>query len=681
MKALIFYITIFDLQYLIFSIVPLWNFEKTAINLTLPYSDTFTKKLYDKQLTLNKTIIRSKDSISLKNIITIINNQNQLIITNKDWDNIESFYEYDNNYYICPKGKYNMNKCYRSYNNEVKCDELSYINDNNQEWELKCFAHYNHNLITAFYLNTSIKIQSYNFIKPKWMGNFTIHEGLLDFKWTTDTVSTNKYLIFAIGMNGEEIDLFLTYTTYNGNEGFTVESIKTNKVYKSLTYKHACFKNDNLYFITYNNKEFISGFKTLEEKITESYFDNIKMNINENSPLKFYDEITINKINFIEESQYVYYNISTDKNETYYGIIDIESNKIIYNTNKELSVFKPFSSSSMLAISGSSAYLICTFNDGNKCIYKCDNNNPLIDTTKPNSCGNVCSNFTLIPENICIESCNENIYTIKDNQCGLCKDIDKENPFKVINTTGCIKEKPENSYYVKEKLNLIACDEGYIFENGICKQKFTCDDKCKTCKDEPKEGNQNCLFCKDENDFLQEGNCINECTEGFYDVGNKTCLKCDGICKTCEINSNNCKSCIDGKYLENNTCIDCHEKCQTCEKGGEDENQNCLTCKYNDTYLINADGYNKNCVENCSDYNLTFENKFCVNITNSSSDDSGKQGESSNEKPNYMVMIFFILIAILLIVLILIFFKRCHRKNDLDLMDNIKTELKDKIVD
>jgi len=48
MKKLIFYIVIFDLQYLIFSIVPLWNFEKTAINLTLPYNETFTQTLYEK---------------------------------------------------------------------------------------------------------------------------------------------------------------------------------------------------------------------------------------------------------------------------------------------------------------------------------------------------------------------------------------------------------------------------------------------------------------------------------------------------------------------------------------------------------------------------------------------------------------------------------------------------------
>ena len=620
MKAIIFYITIFDLQYLILSIVPLWNFEKTAINLTLPYSDTFTKILYEKQLILNKTIILSKDRISQNKIITIFNKQSQFIITNKDWDNIESFYEYDNNYYICPKGKYNMYKCYKQGNNEVNCEEKSYNSDtgDNKEWELKCYYHYNYKLITVFYLNKKFSIKSFSLDDPPWKGDINIHEGLLDFNWTTNATQENNYMMFAIGINGQNIDLFLLNFIYSDSKKeFSYHDNKNKTVTQCLTYKHACFNNDSLYFITYNNTQFISGFTKLNGNVTEGNFDKIKMNINETSPLNFYDEITINKINFIEESQYVYYNISTNKNETYYGIIDIESNKVIYNTNKKLSVFKPFSNSSMLAISGSSAYLICTFksNDSNKCIYKCDNNDTLIDTTKPNSCGNVCSNYTLIPENICIDSCDENIFTIKDNnQCGLCKDIDKKNPFKVINTTECIKEKPENSYYVNEKLYLIACDEGYIFENGICKQNITCDDKCKTCKEEPKEGNQNCLSCKDENDFLQEGNCINKCTDGFYDVGNKTCSKCNETCKTCEINSNNCTSCIDGKYLENNTCIN-----------------------------------------------------------NSSSNDNGEQ-------PDYMIIIFFILIAILLIVIILIICKRCYRKNDKDLMDNINTELKDTII-
>ena len=590
---------------------------------------------------MQKNIIKSENSIIQNNNITIINGENKLIIENKDWDNIESFYEYDNNYYICPKGKYYMHKCYKD--NKVKCDEIKHDIINNREWELKCFYHDKYFLVTNFYLNTNIKIKSYNLSKTEWNVGFEIHEGLLDFNWTTKAINNKYYKIFAIGMNGEKIDLFFGDISYDDNK-FSTGSISTKNIYQSLTYQHACFIKNRLYFITYNNTTFISGFTTLNEEVTQNNFYSINMTINENSPLNFYDEITINKINFIEESQYVYYNISTNKSETYYGIIDIESNKVIYNTNKKISEFKPFSKSSMLAISGSSAYLICTFKnkDSKECLYKCDNNNPLIDTTNPNSCGNNCSNYILMPENICIESCDENIFTTKDKQCGLCKDIDEKNKYKVVNTSGCIEAKPENSYFVNEKLKLIACKERYIFENGICKKNFTCHEKCKECRDEPIEGNQNCLSCKDDNDVLQEGNCINKCNDGYYEDSNKTCLKCD-------------------------------ENCKTCKEGADGENQNCLTCKENTPYLINADGYNKNCVNNCLEYNLTLENNLCVNKNDSQSE--------SNEHPNYMILLFFLLLIVLMTILLLIMLKRRCIKNDQDLMNDINTELNNKIVD
>ena len=120
----------------------------------------------------------------------------------------------------------------------------------------------------------------------------------------------------------------------------------------------------------------------------------------------------------------------------------------------------------MLAFSYSSAYLICTFKDNeNKCIYKCDNNNnPLIDTTNPNSCGNEYTKYILKPGNICIESCEENIFILKDSkECILCKDINENNPYRVINTSECIEKMPENSYFENEKLYLIACNEGYFY--------------------------------------------------------------------------------------------------------------------------------------------------------------------------------------------------------------------------
>jgi hypothetical protein len=79
----------------------------------------------------------------------------------------------------------------------------------------------------------------------------------------------------------------LVDTFYSENTGFSKGNVRKKKVYTSLTYKHACFNNDNLYFITYNNTTFISGFTKLNEKVTQDTFNNINFNINENSFFKF----------------------------------------------------------------------------------------------------------------------------------------------------------------------------------------------------------------------------------------------------------------------------------------------------------------------------------------------------------------------------------------------------------
>ena len=158
-------------------------------------------------------------------------------------------------------------------------------------------------------------------------------------------------------------------------------------------------------------------------------------------------------------------------------------------------------------------------------------------------------------------------------------------------------------------------------------------------------------------------------------------MKCDENCVTCEKKANNCISCKDGKYLndENKTCINCHNNCKTCVEGEKDGNQNCLTCKENVPYLIKAEGYNKNCVDNCSKFNLSLENNFCVKKNDTDNDND--TDDNNNEQTDYMLWIFILLMTILLIVLALFIYKRFYRKNDQDLMDNNNCELKDKIVD
>ena len=106
-----------------------------------------------------------------------------------------------------------------------------------------------------------------------------------------------------------------------------------------------------------------------------------------NSPLQsFKNNTTIQEIHFIEGTKFVYYNI-TEENTTYYGIIDILSNKTIFNTNESIEYFKPLSNSSMLAITNTSAFEICVIRKNGKCIYECDENESFeINTKGANYC-------------------------------------------------------------------------------------------------------------------------------------------------------------------------------------------------------------------------------------------------------------------------------------------------------
>ena len=90
---------------------------------------------------------------------------------------------------------------------------------------------------------------------------------------------------------------------------------------------------------------------------------------NTDSPLDFDFDYNIQQMNFTKGIKYVFYQIyNTVKEKTYYGIIDIMINKVIFNTDEKINVFKPYSYNSMLAITDNSAYKICAIANGDNCI-------------------------------------------------------------------------------------------------------------------------------------------------------------------------------------------------------------------------------------------------------------------------------------------------------------------------
>ena len=166
MKLIIQYFLFLKFIFKIFCVVPLWDFERTAINLLSENSITYLK--YSREdfhnvygdgksikYELYKTLQRQSDNTitSYKELKLSYSSTNVHIKTiNVNWENIESTYQFGNIVYICPQGKFHVYKWGRTSASDL--EELipsgfSY-NDN---WELQCF--YQNSITTLFvgYLN------------------------------------------------------------------------------------------------------------------------------------------------------------------------------------------------------------------------------------------------------------------------------------------------------------------------------------------------------------------------------------------------------------------------------------------------------------------------------------------------------------------------------------------------
>ena len=181
---------ILNLLITIFSVIPLWNFEASTIDL-LSSSSTYTYIIYtgkvcseNNNLELKKTISKNDGIISEQNYLTI--NENQM---ETNWEDIESIYCINGIIYICPKGKNHLNK-YDSYSNsfsQIIPKEFS----SNDNWELKCYQQYDYNLMFIGYLNQSPYFYAYKYNvasnneDEKWNTKTEFNQVLFDFKWQT----------------------------------------------------------------------------------------------------------------------------------------------------------------------------------------------------------------------------------------------------------------------------------------------------------------------------------------------------------------------------------------------------------------------------------------------------------------------------------------------------------------
>ena len=118
-----------------------------------------------------------------------------------------------------------------------------------------------------------------------------------------------------------------------------------------------------------NISDFSCGYYDSTDSIDYLRVGQYSVNISTESPLEFLDDVEIQEIKFIKNYKYAYYKIyNPTKGKTYYGIIDIKQNLVVFNTEEELLNFVPYTEISMLAITANASYEVCIIKEDNKCI-------------------------------------------------------------------------------------------------------------------------------------------------------------------------------------------------------------------------------------------------------------------------------------------------------------------------
>ena len=135
------------------------------------------------------------------------------------------------------------------------------------------------------------------------------------------------------------------------------------EIIECLDYSQAHFHNNNyykyLYYITYNDiNNFYSGFTRSQDACDSQ--DTPKKN---KAEFQFFEDVEIQEIKFLPNSRFFYYKLKIKgTSETkYFGIYDIDLNKVIFNTDEKLKYFLPHSNNAMLAVTDNEVYLICLF--------------------------------------------------------------------------------------------------------------------------------------------------------------------------------------------------------------------------------------------------------------------------------------------------------------------------------
>ena len=235
------------------SVIPLWDFEASTINL-LSESSTHNYTIYQNSVcntywvALKKAIKKEENGISEKNFISINNAEFET-----SWEDIDGIYCLAGKLYICPKGKNHMNlfDSSKTFSEIIPND----FQNNNNNWELKCFWQSGSNLMFIGYLNKDQFLYSYKYNDGIWSTKTEFNNGLYDFKWTIYNVD-DYYPMICIALEGDNIKLQAIKYDLRNNQ-ISKNTIGTYPLINNI------FSHSNAYFINSEQKKFY--FMTYKE--------------------------------------------------------------------------------------------------------------------------------------------------------------------------------------------------------------------------------------------------------------------------------------------------------------------------------------------------------------------------------------------------------------------------------
>ena len=549
MKQILFLTLSFNFFKMYYLIIPVWKFENLAIDLFDEYSNPVEKTIYsDNKYKLIKKIIKSDNSIDIEKTLTINNGEP----INVEFDDMKVFYDVvDLSTVICPKGSFHpLNET----GQKIYPDSLYIYNCDINKWKLKCIKHQSSSFFLAFYFFYCGKsLYGYSPNKREWDGGNSFHNGIFDVK--IKDIGSDQYPILFLAKDGEYLKL------YGGNEllkNSNRENINRDSevsrqilIIKDNTYAYFNEDNDIFYFITYDKYSFSIGYsetETISNYKDSNVINSVQIKKKEDLTFDFIDNVEIIEMNFIGETQNIYYAVKNlETNIIYHGVMDFKTQKILFNIDEELNLFEPYSNYEMLAITTNSAYKICLYKRGTECLSSCSD---LFRDINGNDCDSkTCDNYRIMPDDICSDTCDTNIFQLEGNECGLCNYFNRGYTLK--GTNQCFDNTPDGTTVYNSQLALLKCSNGYQLDTESKSCIIKCYPSCETCSEYSEvESDQKCLTCKPGFNKINN-NCESDITPNpsiKEECRNNRCKTCNDISDGLKL----CLSCDESKYKKVN---------------------------------------------------------------------------------------------------------------------------------